>query len=120
METIMTVEQLRKRASELKIKNIKKYKKTELITLINEAERVLAEKEVREAKKSKSSSKKTMDRPRGKQSLQIYEMLIEHPTWSHYKIRTIMGCTYTNVRRVWQLYVEGKFEDKRVFKNKNK
>ena len=37
--TVMTVEQLRKRASELGIKNIKKYKKDELIALIEEAEK---------------------------------------------------------------------------------
>lgn len=37
--TVMTVEQLRKRASELGINNIKKYKKDELIALIEEAEK---------------------------------------------------------------------------------
>lgn len=191
METTMvTVEELRKRASELGIKNIKKYKKDELIVLI---EKAVKEKEVGlegqtpeqrqalndfiktyngtveykgeqlcitfdeahfdDAKKNykaksygltmlkvdnilrtisfiislkkKSSTKRASyrhEKPRGKQSLEIYNMMLEHPNWSHYKIRTIMNCTYTNVRRVWLLYVKDKFEDKRILRptKKNK
>lgn len=186
--TVMTVEQLRKRASELGIKNIKKYKKDELIALIEEVEKEVGlegqtpeqkqalndfiktyngtakvesdvltitfdEASFTDAKKNykaksyglavlridntlraisfirgmkkKSSTKKAsyhQDKPRGKQSLEIYNMILEHPNWSHYKIRTIMNCTYTNVRRVWLLYIKDKFEDKRVIKptKKNK
>lgn len=186
--TVMTAEQLRKRASELGIKNIKKYKKDELIALIEEAEKEVglegqtpeqkqalndfiktyngttkcnneqiiitfdeahfddAKKNYKAksygltilkaddtlrtisftiSKKRKSSTKRAsyrQEKPRGKQSLEIYNMMLEHPNWSHYKIRTIMNCTYTNVRRVWLLYVKDKFEDKRVIKptKKNK
>lgn len=186
--TVMTVEQLRKRASELGIKNIKKYKKDELIALIEEAEKEVGlegqtpeqkqalndfiktyngiakvendtiiitfdETSFADAKKNykaksyglmmsnldntlrtisfiRSMKKKPsgerigyhQEKPRGKQSLEIYNMMLEHPNWSHYKIRTIMNCTYTNVRRVWLLYVKDKFEDKRVIKptKKNK
>ena len=183
--TVMTVEELRKRASELGIKNIKKYKKGELIALIEEAEKEVglegqtpeqkqalndfiktyngttkcnneqiiitfdeahfddAKKNYKAksygltilkaddtlrtisftiSKKRKSSTKRAsyrQEKPRGKQSLEIYNMMLEHP---NYKIRTIMNCTYTNVRRVWLLYVKDKFEDKRVIKptKKNK
>lgn len=186
--TVMTVEQLRKRASKLGIKNAKKYKKDELIVLIEEAEKEVglegqtpeqkralndfvktyngtaeckgeqifitfdeahfddAKKNYKAksygltvlkaddtlhtisftiSKKRKSSTKRAsyrQEKPRGKQSLEIYNMILEHPNWSHYKIRTIMNCTYTNVRRVWLLYIKDKFEDKRVIKptKKNK
>lgn len=188
--TVMTIEQLRKKASELGIKNIKKYKKDELIVLIEEAlkkksiefegqtpeqkqalsdfitsyngtverrgEQIIItfnEESFTDARKNykaksygltlaeidntlrtisfirsikmKPSTEKVgsrYDKPRGKQSLEIYNMILEHPNWSHYKIRTIMNCTYTNVRRVWLLYVKDKFEDKRILKptKKNK
>lgn len=185
MKTLeMTVEQLRKRASELGIKNAKKFKKDELIAMINEKEEALKPKveidpslskkqefydfinkydasvqvdetritltfskelyndAVEEHKVNKKSfgvmfycydkylrqiifvrkqkkerkTKEALDMPRGEQSLKIYKMLIEHPTWSHYKIRSILNCTYTNVRRVWLIYVKDKFVDQREFK----
>lgn len=47
------------------------------------------------------------DRPLGEQSLAIYNMIIEHPNWTHYKIKTILNCTYTNVRRVYLSYIKG-------------
>lgn len=186
--TVMTVEQLRKRASELGIKNAKKYKKNELIARIEEAEKEVglegqtpeqkqalndfiktyngttkcnneqiiitfdeahfddAKKNYKAksygltilkaddtlrtisftiSKKRKSSTKRAsyrQEKPRGKQSLKIYNMMLKHPNWSHYKIRAIIDCTYTNVRRVWLLYVKDKFEDKRILRptKKNK
>lgn len=189
MKTLeMNVEQLRKRASELNIKNAKKFKKDELIAMINEKEEALKPKmeidpsiskkqefydfvmkykgvfdkstsstrvyvtfpkecyndavcEYKSIKKTlgatfycydkflcqivfarkqvkEKRSKEALDMPRGEQSLKIYKMLIEHPTWSHYKIRTILNCTYTNVRRVWLIYVKDKFVDQREFKTK--
>lgn len=189
MKTLeMNVEQLRKRASELNIKNAKKFKKDELIAMINEKEEALKPKmeidpsiskkqefydfvmkykgvfdkstsstrvyvtfpkecyndavyEYKSIKKTlgatfycydkflcqivfarkqvkEKRSKEALDMPRGEQSLKIYKMLIEHPNWSHYKIRTILNCTYTNVRRVWLIYVKDKFVDQREFKTK--
>lgn len=189
MKTLeMNVEQLRKRANELNIKNAKKFKKDELIAMINEKEEALKPKmeidpsiskkqefydfvmkykgvfdkstsstrvyvifpkecyndavyEYKSIKKTlgatfycydkflcqivfarkqvkEKRSKEALDMPRGEQSLKIYKMLIEHPTWSHYKIRTILNCTYTNVRRVWLIYVKDKFVDQREFKTK--
>lgn len=185
--TVMTVEQLRERASELGIENVKNVKKDELIALIEEAEKEVGlegqtpeqkqalndfiktyngttkcnneqiiitfdEAHFDDAKKNykaksygltilkaddtlrtisftiskrKSSTKRAsyhQEKPRGKQSLEIYNMMLEHLNWSHYKIHIIMNCTYTNVRRVWLLYVKDKFEDKRVIKptKKNK
>lgn len=51
--------------------------------------------------------------PTGAQSLTIYNMMIEHPTWTHYKIKSILNCTYTNVRRVYLNYIKGTQYDKR-------
>ena len=40
-------------------------------------------------------------------------MMIEHPTWTHYKIKSLLNCTYTNVRRVYLKYIKGTEYDKR-------
>ena len=87
---IVTVEALRRRAKELGIKNAKK-----------------------EKKQTKTVYKTTIDAPKGEQSKTILQMFKDHPTWSHYKISKIIGCSYTNVHRVWKLWGENKIEDQR-------
>lgn len=65
-------------------------------------------------KKSIERKKRTeSDIPNGPQSLAIYNMMIEHPTWTHYKIKSLLNCTYTNVRRVYLKYIKGTEYDKR-------
>lgn len=66
------------------------------------------------SKKSVERKKRTeRDIPNGPQSLAIYNMMIEHPTWTHYKIKSLFNCTYTNVRRVYLKYIKGTEYDKR-------
>lgn len=116
---IVTVEALRRRAKELGIKNAKKYKKEELLELVNQAEQARIEaikKEEavkKEKKQTKTVYKTTIDAPKGDQSKTILQMFKDHPTWSHYKISKIIGCSYTNVHRVWKLWGENKIEDRR-------
>lgn len=115
---IVTVETLRRRAKELGIKNAKKYKKEELLELVNQAEQVRIEAIKKEAakkekKQTKTVYKTTIDAPKGDQSKTILQMFKDHPTWSHYKISKIIGCSYTNVHRVWKLWGENKIEDQR-------
>ena len=116
---IVTIEALRRRAKELGIKNAKKYKKEELLELINQAEQARIEtikKEEaakKEEKQTKTVYKTTIDAPKGDQSKTILQMFKDHPTWSHYKISKIIGCSYTNVHRVWKLWGENKIEDQR-------
>lgn len=65
-------------------------------------------------KKSIERKKRTeSDIPNGPQSLAIYNTMIEHPTWTHYKIKSLLNCTYTNVRRVYLKYIKGTEYDKR-------
>lgn len=54
-----------------------------------------------------------ISKPIGEQSLRIYNTMVEHPTWTHYKIKSIIGCTYTNIRRVYLNYIKGTEHDKR-------
>lgn len=54
-----------------------------------------------------------ISKPIGEQSLRIYNTMVEHPTWTHYKIKSIIGCTYTNIRRVYLNYIKGTEYDKR-------
>lgn len=116
---IVTAEALRRRAKELGIKNAKKHKKEELLELVNQAEqaRIEAIKKEEAAKKEKKQTKTvykaTIDAPKGEQSKTILQMFKDHPTWSHYKISKIIGCTYTNVHRVWKIWGENKIEDQR-------
>ena len=115
---IVTVEALRRRVSELGIKNAKKYKKEELLELVNQAEQARIEAIKKEAakkekKQTKTVYKTTIDVPKGDQSKTILQMFKDHPTWSHYKISKIIGCSYTNVHRVWKLWGENKIEDQR-------
>lgn len=44
----------------------------------------------------------------GTQSRTIYDTILQHPSWSHYKIAFVLKCTYTNVRRVFKYYIEGR------------
>lgn len=182
METKVTVEELRKRAQLLGIKNAKLYKKVELLALVEEKTRIkrdiedvkklssdfieidnlfnqnfigifrsntnefiitLTDKEALEKaimtlntcgffvtsidnflnkisfiKEKVTIYKTKLDKPKGEQSKEIARLLTEHPNWSHYKISKILNCTYTNVRRVWLLYIKDKVEDKRIFKTK--
>ena len=117
--TIVTVEELKRRAKELGIKNAKKYKKEELLELVNQAEQtrieVIKKEETakKEKKQAKTVYKTTIDAPKGEQSKTILQMFKDHPTWSHYKISKIIGCSYTNVHRVWKLWGENKIEDQR-------
>lgn len=124
METIVTVEALRKRAKELGIKNVKKYKKEELLELVNQAEQKRIEeikaKEAALKEKSKKRTKEPLEAPKGEQSKQILQMFKDHPNWSHYKICKILNCSYTNVHRIWKIWGEGKLEDKRNFKKNEK
>lgn len=116
---IVTVEALRRRAKELDIKNAKNHKKEELLELVNQAEQARIEaikKEEavkKEKKQTKTVYKTTIDAPKGDQSKTILQMFKDHPTWSHYKISKIIGCSYTNVHRVWKLWGENKIEDQR-------
>lgn len=116
---IVTVEALRRRVKELGIKNAKKYKKEELLELVNQVEQARIEaikKEEavkKEKKQTKTVYKTTIDAPKGDQSKTILQMFKDHPTWSHYKISKIIGCSYTNVHRVWKLWGENKIEDQR-------
>lgn len=112
---IVTVEALRRRAKELGIKNAKK---EELLELVNQAEQARIEAIKKEAakkekKQTKTVYKTTIDAPKGDQSKTILQMFKDHPTWSHYKISKIIGCSYTNVHRVWKLWGENKIEDQR-------
>lgn len=69
-----------------------------------------------EPKKKKRENKRKgthISKPIGEQSLRIYNTMVEHPTWTHYKIKSIIGCTYTNVRRVYLNYIKGTEHDKR-------
>lgn len=69
-----------------------------------------------EPKKKKRENKRKgthISKPIGEQSLRIYNTMVEHPTWTHYKIKSIIGCTYTNVRRVYLNYIKGTEYDKR-------
>lgn len=114
----VTVEALRRRAKELGIKNAKKHKKEELLELVNQAEQARIEAIKKEAakkekKQTKTVYKTTIDAPKGDQSKIILQMFKDHPTWSHYKISKIIGCSYTNVHRVWKLWGENKIEDQR-------
>lgn len=96
---IVTVEALRRRAKELGIKNAKNHKKEEAVK--------------KEKKQTKTVYKTTIDAPKGDQSKTILQMFKDHPTWSHYKISKIIGCSYTNVHRVWKLWGKNKIEDQR-------
>lgn len=66
-------------------------------------------------KKTRENKRKGthISKPIGEQSLRIYNTMVEHPTWTHYKIKSIIGCTYTNVRRVYLNYIKGTEYDKR-------
>lgn len=66
-------------------------------------------------KKTRTNKRKgtRISKPIGEQSLRIYNTMVEHPTWTHYKIKSIIGCTYTNVRRVYLNYIKGTEHDKR-------
>lgn len=69
-----------------------------------------------EPKKKKRENKRKgthISKPIGEQSLRIYNTMVEHPTWTHYKIKSIIGCTYTNIRRVYLNYIKGTEHDKR-------
>lgn len=134
----MSVVELRTYAKEVGLKNAKKFVKNELIdkilsmnseedkevavveeTSIPETEIVEERVETptqEEPKKKKRENKRKgthISKPIGEQSLRIYNTMVEHPTWTHYKIKSIIGCTYTNVRRVYLNYIKGTEHDKR-------
>lgn len=78
-------------------------------------ERVEAPSQEEPKKKTRVNKRKGthISKPIGEQSLRIYNTMVEHPTWTHYKIKSIIGCTYTNVRRVYLNYIKGTEHDKR-------
>lgn len=115
----VTVEELRKVAKELNIKNPKQYKKVELLQLINQ-EYAKKNKEEKAKKSIYQPRKIKAEAPKGEQSKKILQMFKDHPSWSHYKICKILNCSYTNVHRVWKIWGEGKLEDKRNFKKNEK
>lgn len=82
-----------------------------------EASEEQVEAPVQEEPKKKTRTNKRkgthISKPIGEQSLRIYNTMVEHPTWTHYKIKSIIGCTYTNVRRVYLNYIKGTEHDKR-------
>lgn len=81
--------------------------------MIVTAEAIKKEAAKKEKKQTKTVYKTTIDAPKGDQSKTILQMFKDHPTWSHYKISKIIGCSYTNVHRVWKLWGENKIEDQR-------
>lgn len=91
--------------------------KTESPTTEAEAveEQVEAPAQEESKKKTRVNKRKGthISKPIGEQSLRIYNTMVEHPTWTHYKIKSIIGCTYTNVRRVYLNYIKGTEHDKR-------
>lgn len=112
--TTVKLEDLRKEASSLKIKNYGRYSKIELLALV-EAEKskrlylpaIIYKFELPVAKQKKA--KEPLLIPRGEQSLAIYNMIKLHEgskSWSLYKIASVMNCTYTNVRRVYKKYID--------------
>lgn len=78
-------------------------------------EQVEAPTQEKPKKKTRANKRKGthISKPIGEQSLRIYNTMVEHPTWTHYKIKSIIGCTYTNVRRVYLNYIKGTEHDKR-------
>lgn len=78
-------------------------------------EQVEAPTQEKPKKKTRANKRKgtRISKPIGEQSLRIYNTMVEHPTWTHYKIKSIIGCTYTNVRRVYLNYIKGTEHDKR-------
>lgn len=110
--TAIKLEDLRKEASSLKIKNYGRYSKIELLALV-EAEKskklylpAIIYKFEFSVKKSK---RETLSLPRGEQSLKIYNLIKAHEgskSWTLYKIAQVLNCTYTNVWRVYKKYVE--------------
>lgn len=85
-------------------------------TTETEAAEEQVEDPVQEPKKNLRRNKRKgthISKPIGEQSLRIYNTMVEHPTWTHYKIKSIIGCTYTNVRRVYLNYIKGTEYDKR-------
>lgn len=91
--------------------------KTESPTTETEVVEEQVEAPVQEEPKKKTRTNKRkgthISKPIGEQSLRIYNTMVEHPTWTHYKIKSIIGCTYTNVRRVYLNYIKGTEHDKR-------
>lgn len=102
MEAIIKLDELRKKASALKIKNYKKYSKQELLVLVEEEEKKKKSREARTAPKA------------GVASMEIFKTILkhrDHKKWTLYKIAKIGGYSYTNVRRVYKKYIENKTEE---------
>lgn len=140
-ETIK-VEELRKIASSLGIKNVKKFKKDELIQKTNEIveqinqEELRKEQEVKAKEELQSQEKKRNEKikvsnavvsrlrseynipehcvmPQGEASVDIYEEILKHKNykkWRMYRLKK-KGYSYTNIRRVWKLYIEPYLEE---------
>lgn len=111
----LTSDQLRKKASELGIKNYTKFKKAELIILVNAAlnEKVDKIEKSREAVKvSKPKSSNTIEIPReGTQAREIYDIFaahVGHKKWTVYRVAKDNDFSLNNVRRIYKRYFEEK------------
>lgn len=118
MEAIIKLDELRKKASALKIKNYKKYSKQELLVLVEEERKklylpVIIVKFSCFKKKKKSREARTAPKA-GIASMEIFKTILkhrDHKKWTLYKIAKIGGYSYTNVRRVYKKYIENKTEE---------
>lgn len=107
MET-RTLEQIRKRASELKIKNYTRLKGPELLKLIEEiegrAEQVLVKK-VRKPREMQETPRE------GTQAMEIYKLFEAHrghKKWTAYRVAKETGFPKNNVERVFKRWFKGK------------
>lgn len=108
------LEDLRKEASSLKIKNYGRYSKVELLALVEveKSKRLYLPAIIYKFEfpvKKQKKGKELLTIPRGEQSLTIYNMIKEKAgskSWSLYKIASVLNCTYTNVWRVYKKYIE--------------
>lgn len=118
MEAIIKLDELRRKASALKIKNYKKYSKQELLVLVEEERKklylpVIIVKFSCFKKKKKSREARTTPKA-GVASMEIFKTILkhrDHKKWTLYKIAKIGGYSYTNVRRVYKKYIENKTEE---------
>lgn len=126
-----TLEEMRKEASVLKIKNYTKYNKVELANLIEEAKKqnnsnvtpnLPAVIYVSIFDEMKKKQNKKMELPReGTQARKIYDIFanhIGHKKWTVYRVVKDNGFSLNNVRRIYKKYFEA--INKEIFEAKSK
>lgn len=131
-----TLEELRKEASELKIKNYCKYNKIQLIALIEKVKEennprvivnlpaVISESIFdvmrRKMEDEKKRLKSSLELPReGTQARQIYDIFkahVGHKRWTVYRVVKDYGYSLNNVRRIYKKYFED--TNKEIFAKK--